>query len=305
MRAFLFIPIFLPVGVDYRTRRLPVVTFTIMGLCAAVHLVSVMVWLNGGLDASRGFLMALGFIPQQPNWYSWLTHMFTHGGIMHLLGNMVYLFLFGSCVEDLLGRAKFAAFYLVGGVAALGVYVLMVPAPIEGHRLVPLVGASGAISACMGGFALVLHRTRITIKWIVLFFFRIFSGEWHLPAKLVMAFFFLSDVWGMVNSLDNRGGGVAFSAHVGGFLAGMGLMAVLMYGFGLVRLNDDEDARRPVRRPARAAAVPATIYLLADENQIGPFTRPQVLQMRELGSLEAGTLYWEDGMEEWRGIDEI
>lgn len=305
MRAFLFIPIFLPVGVEYRTRRFPVVTFTIMGICAAVHLISIILWLNGGVAASREFALTLGFIPEAPNWYSWLTHMFTHADIFHLLGNMVYLFLFGSCVEDQMGRGKFIVFYLVGGSIALGVYMLLAPAYVPGEPHIPLVGASGAISACMGAFALTLHHTRITIKWIIFFFFRIFSGEWHLPAKLVMSFYFLSDVWGMIDSFQHSGGGVAFSAHVGGFLAGMGLMAIIKRTFGLETADDAEEVLVVRRNPPRAAIVPASIYLFANENQLGPFTRSQIQQMRELGSLDAGTLYWEDGMEDWRAVDEI
>jgi membrane associated rhomboid family serine protease len=101
MRAFFLIPLLLPVGVDYRTRRFPVVTFTIMGICAAVHLISIAVWLNGGPEASDEFAYTMGFVKDDLNGYSWLTHMFTHGDIFHLGGNMIYLFLFGSCVEDL------------------------------------------------------------------------------------------------------------------------------------------------------------------------------------------------------------
>jgi membrane associated rhomboid family serine protease len=307
MRAFLIIPLFLPVGVEYHTRRFPVVTFTIMGLCAAVHLLAMFIWFNGGDEADLDFMLTLGFVRETPNAYSWLTHMFTHGDIFHLLGNMIYLFLFGSCVEDLLGRVRYVIFYLLGGLAALAIFLLLAPEPLPGEPPVPLVGASGAISACMGAFFLVLHHARITIKWIVFFFFRIFSGDWHLPAKLVMSFWFLLDVLGMIISLDDTGGGVAFSAHVGGFLAGLGLMAVIKHGFGL--LTDDqldllENAQHP-RPRARAVAEPATIYLLANEAQSGPFTRGQIQQMNRLGALEAGTLYWEEGMAEWRSLEEL
>jgi hypothetical protein len=233
--------------------------------------------------------------------------MFTHGGILHLLGNMMYLFLFGSCVENLLGRVNYVVFYLLGGLAALAVFVALEPEHIDGQPLVPLVGASGAISACMGGFLLVLHNTRVTIKWIVLVFVRLFSGDWHLPAKLVISVFFLLDLWGMLESLGRAGGGVAFSAHVGGFLAGFGLMAVFRHGFGLVTDEDLElkEEREEFGPGAGDSSLPASIYLLANEAQSGPFTRPQIQQMRQLGALEAGTLYWEEGMEEWRAVEEL
>ena len=271
MRAFLIIPLFLPVGVEYHTRRFPVVTFTIMGLCAAVHLLSMFIWLNGGDEADLDFMLTLGFVRETPNAYSWLTHMFTHGDIFHLLGNMIYLFLFGSCVEDLLGRVRYVIFYVLGGLAALAIFLLLAPEPLPGEPPVPLVGASGAISACMGAFFLVLHHARITIKWIVFFFFRIFSGDWHLPAKLVMSFWFLLDVLGTVASLEDTGGGVAFSAHVGGFLAGLGLMAVIKHGFGLLTEKcPTPPSARPRRGgtghdlPARQRSAIRPVYARAD-----------------------------------------
>lgn len=304
MRAFLIIPLFLPVGVEYHTRRFPVVTFTIMGLCAAVHLLSMFIWFNGGDEADLDFMLTLGFVRETPNAYSWLTHMFTHGDIFHLLGNMIYLFLFGSCVEDLLGRVRYVIFYVLGGLAALAIFLLLAPEPLPGEPPVPLVGASGAISACMGAFFLVLHHARITIKWIVFFFFRIFSGDWHLPAKLVMSFWFLLDVLGMVASLEDTGGGVAFSAHVGGFLGGAAMMAVAKATKNVLSDEDVERAQGNGPRPGkRRQIMPATIYLLLNNEQTGPFTRARILNMVQLGTIESDTMYWEDGMEEWRTLD--
>ena len=154
----------IPVAVDYRARRHPVVTYTIMGLCALVYVISFLVWLSGGNEADYEFVLRFGFVREELNWYSWFSHMFTHADIFHLLGNMAYLYLFGSCVEDLLGRGKYVAFYLLGGLAALGVYLLLAPPASDKGILIPLVGASGAISACMGAFSLVLHRTSINLK---------------------------------------------------------------------------------------------------------------------------------------------
>lgn len=305
-RALIF-PFLLPVGVDYRTRRFPVVTFTIMGICAAVYLVAILWWAAGGfsIEADMEFALSMGFVVAQPTLHGLLTHMFTHAGIFHLAGNMMYLFLFGAPVEDLLGRGRFCLFYLLGGLAALGVYVLLAPEYVDGEPLIPLVGASGAISACMGGCILVLHHTRITIKWIVIVLVRVFHGDWHLPAKLVMAFWFLNDVLGMVLSAEENGGGVAFSAHVGGFLAGMALMAIIRSGWGLLTDEEVEALNAGGSTAAAASLVSPTVYLLVQREQKGPFTRAQVIEMVNLGAIDRDTLFWEEGMEDWCGLDHL
>lgn len=302
MRAFIF-PFFIPVGVNYRTRQMPVVTFTIMGLCAAVHLVAMINWLNGGFEADMKFAMDMGYVVGAPKWYTVFTHMFTHADIFHLLGNMVYLYLFGSCVEDLLGRWKYIIFYLLGGLIALGVYGLFAPAPLSEDDLIPLVGASGAISACMGGFLVVLHNREITIKWIIIFFFKIYSGDWHLQAKLVMSFWFAMDLWGMISAAGEGGGGVAFSAHVGGFLGGAAMMAIAKATRNVLPDPDlDELDESETEVPVRARRKP-TVYLLIDKEQSGPFTKAQVLEMVQVGTIDHQTLFWEKGMEEWQTLD--
>ncbi|HAV62250.1 MAG TPA: hypothetical protein DCY13_07770 [Verrucomicrobiales bacterium] len=303
MRAFIF-PFFIPVGVEYRTRRFPIVTFAVMGICVAVHLYSIFRWAAAGFDpdVSYEFMVSMGFVAGEPRLLGLLTHLFTHADIFHLLGNMIYLFLFGSCVEDLLGRWRFVLFYLLGGMASVGVYVALAPAPVQGADMIPLVGASGAISACMGGFLLVLHHTRITIKWVVIILVRVFSGDWHLPAKLVMSFWFLSDVLGMVLSSEESGGGVAFSAHVGGFIAGIALIAVIRSGWGLLTDAEVEQLNAGGEEDALDHC-PATVYLLVNRQQLGPFTRAQILEMRQIGSIEPDALFWEEGMDDWRGLD--
>jgi membrane associated rhomboid family serine protease len=141
-----------------------------------------------------------------------LTSMFMHGGWFHLIGNMWFLWLFGRNVEDVMGPARYTVFYLLAGLAAAAAQVLADP----GSAL-PMVGASGAISGVMGAYVVLFPRVRVH----VLIFLGIFVTTVTLPAYMMLGYWFLLQVLGgSVNALQAAGGGVAFAAHVGGFLAG-------------------------------------------------------------------------------------
>jgi membrane associated rhomboid family serine protease len=312
----------IPVGVQYSARRYPVVTFTLMGINVALYLVSLAMWANGlkeGPDNESGqwLIQHFGLIPAEKTWYTFITHMFVHAGFFHVLGNMVYLFLFGSCVEDTIGRWQYVLFYLAGGLIAASIYLLAVPngsVTIGGetiaHAEIPMVGASGAISACIGGFLLLLAKTKINFRYIIIFFFRFFSGDFWLPAWLVISFWFLRDLLGAVVASMNseeQGGGVAFAAHVGGTLAGIGLMAVWK-GIQRVRPGGTETADILESMDAQIAEDPneaPSFYVSQDGNQLGPFTRAQVLQMVALGSVSREAYYWREGMADWELVKKI
>ncbi len=226
---------------------------------------------------------------------------------------MVYLFLFGSCVEDFIGRVRFALFYLLAGVAAGFVYIAGTPAHFSSE--IPMGGASGAISACIGGFVLLLAKTEIEFKWLFILFFRIWTGEFRLPAWVVISFWFGKDLLlAVLTALTSQeGGGVAFAAHVGGFLAGLGWVALEKPR--LKRLAEAEEAAEIVERAAavrarfatqrgnapirvRVAEKP-TIHLHVAGEQYGPYTLPQILRCRGATSRARRSLL-QEGMEEWR-----
>lgn len=141
-------------------------------------------------------------------WRTLLTSMFLHGGWLHLLGNLWFLWVFGNNVEDAMGHGRFAIFYLLSGLAAAGAQVLMDPGSST-----PMVGASGAISGVMGAYAVFYPRVRIhTLVVLVVLFFRI-----AIPAWVILGYWFLLQLLG---SNSGEVGGVAFAAHVGGFIAG-------------------------------------------------------------------------------------
>ncbi|WP_224815651.1 rhomboid family intramembrane serine protease [Hasllibacter sp. MH4015] len=140
-----------------------------------------------------------------------VTSMFLHGGWMHLIGNMLFLYIFGDNIEDLMGHLGFALFYLASGIAAAAGQILADPgSPI------PMVGASGAIAGVMGGYLLIFPRARIDVLVILVVIIKVFT----IPAWLMLGLWFgLQLVNGL--SMDLVGGGVAYWAHAGGFLAGV------------------------------------------------------------------------------------
>jgi membrane associated rhomboid family serine protease len=141
-----------------------------------------------------------------------VTSMFLHGSWMHLLGNMWFFWLFGNNVEDSMGRGRFVAFYLLGGFAAAALQVLADPA-----SNIPMVGASGAISAIMGAYLVLYPR----VKVYTLLPLGFFSTTIPLPAWVMLGYWMVLQFLGGIQSIGAQGGGVAFWAHVGGFVAGL------------------------------------------------------------------------------------
>ena len=145
------------------------------------------------------------------SWYTLVTSMFLHGGWLHLLGNMWFLWLFGKNVEDVMGHARFLVFYLLGGLAAAAAQVLVNPS-----SAVPMVGASGAISAVMGAYVVLYPRVRVhTVMWLLLIF------RLTVPAWVMLGYWFVLQLAGA--GMDQVGG-VAVWAHIGGFVAGAALI---------------------------------------------------------------------------------
>ena len=150
-----------------------------------------------------------------PNWLSPLTSMFLHGGWFHIIGNLWFLSIFGDNVEDAMGPGRFALFYLLCGLAAVAAQVASDPT-----SALPMVGASGAIGGVMGAYAVLYPRAPVR----VLFFFGFFFTTIAVPAVAMLGFWFLIQLLGGIPALEGGGGGVAFWAHVGGFVAGVALV---------------------------------------------------------------------------------
>lgn len=166
-------------------------------------------------DFSRNELIStLGVVPRRFQPGDLITSMFLHGGWMHLIGNMWFLWIYGDNIEDILGHTKYFLFYLLCGVAAGLVHVIFNP----GSRL-PTIGASGAIAGVMGAYLAKFPRSRI----LTLMFFFVFFTTVEIPAVIILALWFILQIFngvGQVGYSQASQGGVAWFAHVGGFVAG-------------------------------------------------------------------------------------
>ncbi len=165
--------------------------------------------------ALNAFVERWGIVPDQLRLSSLLTSMFLHGGWMHVLGNMLFLWVFGRNLEDLIGGWRFLLFYLVCGLAAAVVHVVLNP-----YSRVPTIGASGAIAGVMGAYLIRFPRSSI-ITLVTLF---VFITTMEIPSWLLLLYWFAIQFFSGLGSLaqtDYTGGGVAWFAHVGGFISGM------------------------------------------------------------------------------------
>ncbi|HUM15925.1 MAG TPA: rhomboid family intramembrane serine protease [Candidatus Nitrosotalea sp.] len=220
-----------PLKDDNPSRTTPVVTIGLIILNGLVFIYQLSLELGGpeGARAGESFIREFGLVPCRLTGsclgpsdlpspvLTIFTSMFMHGGLFHVGGNMLYLGIFGNNVEDTLGHLRYLVFYLASGLAAALTQVAVGP----GSDL-PMVGASGAVSGVLGAYLLLFPNAHVTTLIILGFFFRVV----RVPALFVLGFWIVLQV---LNGLGSFGasGGVAFFAHIGGFVAGMGLLFVL------------------------------------------------------------------------------
>ncbi|MEM9249919.1 MAG: rhomboid family intramembrane serine protease [Pseudomonadota bacterium] len=196
---------FLPIRDHNPSGRVPYVTYT---LIVANVLAFAVTFLSG---VQGEIYWYLGLVPAYADVLTAVTSLFLHGGLLHLGGNMLFLWIYGDNMEDEMGHVRFALFYLAAGIAAGFAHVAAAP-----MSEVPLVGASGAIGGVMGAYLLLYPKARVDVLFVLLIFFRIFP----IPAWIVLAFWFGTQILsGAATPADDAG--VAYWAHVGGFLAGL------------------------------------------------------------------------------------
>ncbi len=196
--------------VDRRPLRFPIITVLIISVNISVFLLE--------LAQGEAFIMRWSFIPSEfvagKNLISVLTAIFVHGGVLHIAGNMVYFWAFGPEIEDAMGRILYPVFYLSGGVVAS-----LTQVALNASSSVPILGASGAIAAVMGAFLVTFPRDKIRTVIIFGWFFFIR----FIPAIVLVGFWFVIQLFSEVGSLlqSHTGGGIAYMAHIGGFIFGM------------------------------------------------------------------------------------
>jgi len=238
----------IPIGDDNSDRRItPLVTWMLIGINVFVFVVL------QGLGSNERFTMAFATVPAEiltgrdivetvpirdaygravggleipetpiPVYLTLITAMFMHGSLMHLLGNMLYLWIFGDNLEDVMGHGRYLAFYLLTGVLA-GLAHVFVTAFFGMNPLVPCLGASGAISGILGGYIVLFPQRRVRVIWLY--------QVMQVPAIVALGIWFLFQLFSGAGAAGTPGGGVAYGAHIGGFIAGV----VLVRLFGRAR----------------------------------------------------------------------
>jgi membrane associated rhomboid family serine protease len=244
-----------PIKDNIPTDRFPVVTVTLI----ALNVIAYFFWQQGGLSfgdpSSQHYVCNVANYavipyeithpgeqvaqqgcpdPTAPTWLTVFTAMFMHGGLLHLGGNMLFLWIFGNNVEDSMGPVKFVIFYLLGGIAATAGQLLVGP-----DSTVPNIGASGAIAAVLGGYILLFPKARVVTIIFIVFFFTILE----LPAMVILGFWFIQQALFGYFDLSSGGdpqGGVAYFAHIGGFA--FGLLAIKLFADERKRRRQEEAA---------------------------------------------------------------
>jgi membrane associated rhomboid family serine protease len=222
----------LPIRDENPTRRVPVVTIAIIAVNVVVWLFElghgvelstldyglIPSWLLAGVRDGHLRLDHVGTVmlhQEVPPPWTIFTSMFVHAGWMHLIGNMWFLWIFGDNVEDAMGRLRFVVFYLASGLAAAAAQIALSPG-----AALPMVGASGAIAGVMGAYLVLWPRARVRCLWVLF----VFITTIYVPAWALLGMWFLSQF------LVPLGSGVAWMAHVGGFVAGLALIKLFVLG---------------------------------------------------------------------------
>ena len=220
----------LPIGDDNDHRGIAFVTITLI----ALNVIAFLVEINRPEQAVQAFIFSWGVVPREftsgadmppfipvPFWSTLLTSMFLHGGWGHLGGNMLFLWVFGDNIEHRIGHVRFIVFYLATGLAASLAHILFNPG-----SAIPAVGASGAISGVLGGYLLLFPKNRVyVLTW---------GGVMAVPAIFMLGLWivtqFVNGVGSVAATEETGGGGVAYMAHIGGFVAGLVLAPLFARG---------------------------------------------------------------------------
>ena len=235
---------FLPIGTDRPRKRPTLITYWLMAINVVVH-ASLMILAREAPELHARIVGSMTFVPTAPTLFGILGYQFVHANLMHLLGNMLFLWVFGPPVEDRFGRIGFLAFYLVGGMAAAGVHSLVESSPV--------IGASGAISGVTGAFLVLFPLTHIRL---LLFF--ILIGVFSIPAWWFIAFAIAKDLFFQATSGEN----IAYAAHLGGYAYGGAISAILLWRrviprepYDLFSIGRQAHRRRQFRELARKSQV--------------------------------------------------
>lgn len=252
----------IPLFDDIATTKRPVVTKFFLWANVAAFIVQH--WFES--EGASWFTAAYGLVPARLHadpafeWTKLLSSMFLHGGFWHLAWNLWFLHIFGDNVEDAIGRGRYVAFYLLSGIAAgLAQYFIDPLSPI------PMVGASGAIAGVLGAYLVLYPRAPVHVLNPILPLWLLFGPFFVFPAWLVAGEWFVGNLFGGLASLGGSGGGVAFFAHLGGFLFGLVTVRLFLLGMGFESRR--REARTSRGSPGRRTSNPARRIFWKEEDR--------------------------------------
>ncbi len=203
---------FFPYKDDNPRVLFPIVTYGIIGLNILVF------WAQFFVYGNERLISTFAFVPYEFKLFTIFTSMFMHGGLMHIIGNMWFLYIFGDNVESILGHVRFLLFYLFCGIGAAVAQFLIQP-----DSTTPMVGASGAIAGVLGAYMIKFPKARVHVLAVIF----IFITTIVVPAQLVLGLWFLMQLSGGLGSLGfDTTGGIAWFAHIGGFIVGISALRI-------------------------------------------------------------------------------
>jgi len=189
----------------------PIVSYGLI----VINIIIFLIQLNVGEDIIYQYASVPKEITHGDNLFTLITSMFLHGGIMHIVGNMLFLWIFGDNIEAIIGSGLFLLFYVLGGLFASWAHIFSDP-----QSVIPTIGASGAISAVMGAYMVMFPKSRVKLIFIIFF------KKFHIPAFLFLIFWFGQQIFSGISTVT-EGGGVAWWAHIGGFVFGIAIGFIL------------------------------------------------------------------------------
>ena len=203
---------FFPYKDDNPRVLFPFVTYGIIGLNILVF------WAQFFVYGNERLISTFAFVPYEFKLFTIFTSMFMHGGLMHIIGNMWFIYIFGDNVESILGHVRFLLFYLFCGIGAAFAQFLIQP-----DSTTPMVGASGAIAGVLGAYMIKFPKARVHVLAVIF----IFITTIVVPAQLVLGLWFLMQLSGGLGSLGfDTTGGIAWFAHIGGFIVGISTLRI-------------------------------------------------------------------------------
>ncbi|MAU90201.1 MAG: rhomboid family intramembrane serine protease [Gammaproteobacteria bacterium] len=204
---------FFPISDDNPSNTSPIITYSLIGICLFVFFLQILSEMNPSIYYSFGFIPSSFFNSTSllEAFFPVITSMFVHGGFAHIIGNLLYLWIFGDNVEDSMGKLRFIIFYILCGTSGA-----ILQGIVDPTSNIPMVGASGAIAGVLGAYLLLFPKANVRC----LIFIIIFIQMIRVPAFIVLGIWILGQFFSLPGSLDSSGG-TAYLAHIGGFITGM------------------------------------------------------------------------------------